>query len=321
MLRREAATWLARLQSGGDPDVERKFRRWHDADPRNAAAFERIGRTYDQAAVLRHSAAVAGQSNELARHTPVRTPRYAFAAAAALAALVPAGILILSRGPSMFGGTEVLMLATQVGEIRSVKLSDGSKLTLDTATKVEVELSRSARKARLKSGRVRFEVAEGARPFVVEAGSTIVEIGKSVVDIDQAEPQIRVAVIAGTVDVRQPAQHGADGLRIAAGQAVTETRTGLVQQADLPAAPDWTHGMLQFDGTPISAAVALANRYSDQHIVVDSGLSQLRVTGAFRAGDTQGLAKALSAAFDLSLRHSADGNLILSSKGSAAPRK
>jgi transmembrane sensor len=57
--------------------------------------------------------------------------------------------------------------------------------------------------------------------------------------------------------------------------------------------------------------VALANRYSERHIILGEDLGTLRVTGAFRAGDTTGLAKALAAAFGLSLRTDSAGNFIL----------
>lgn len=321
MLRREAANWLARLQGGDDADVQRKFRQWHDADSRNAAAFESVRRSYDQAALLRHSSAVAHQSEGPKSYVPRRRPRYALAAAVALAVIVPAGLLVLSHGPLAFGGTEVLMLATRVGEIRSVELSDGSRVTLDTATTIEVDMSRSARKARLKSGRARFEIGESARPFVVDAGGTIVETDKGVVDVDRAEAQSRVVMIAGAADVRQPAKRGSDVVRLEAGQAVAETSAGLTRLANVPPAPDWTRGMLQFDGTPIEAAVALANRYSNRQIFIEEKLGELRVSGAFRAGDTDGLAKALAAAFHLSLRRRPDGNLILSREGSPAPQK
>ena len=106
-----------------------------------------------------------------------------------------------------------------------------------------------------------------------------------------------------------------------AGQVIAETPTGLTRETNVPAAPDWTRGMLQFDGTPIEAAVALANRYSNRHILISEDAAMLRLSGAFRAGDTDGLAKALAAAFHLSLHRAADGNLILSRKGSPAPRK
>jgi ferric-dicitrate binding protein FerR (iron transport regulator) len=79
--------------------------------------------------------------------------------------------------------------------------------------------------------------------------------------------------------------------------------------------------MLQFDGTPLPQAVRLANRYSERQIVLLGDLRGLRVTGAFRAGDTIGLSKALAAAFDLSLRQTPNGDLVLSAGGPSDPRK
>jgi ferric-dicitrate binding protein FerR (iron transport regulator) len=79
--------------------------------------------------------------------------------------------------------------------------------------------------------------------------------------------------------------------------------------------------MLQFDGIPIEAAVAVANRYSNRKIIISDDVAQLRVTGAFRAGDTPGLAKALATAFHLSLSLDPGRNLILSNPGERQPRK
>lgn len=311
MLRREAAGWLARLQSGRDPDVERKFRRWHDAHPSHAEAFDRVRRSFGQAALLRHSPTLARSRGEPARRSPVRKPRYAFAAAAALAFLVPAGLLLMLRSPLTLGSSEVLMLATAVGEVRSVNLSDGSRVTLDTATTVEVEIGRFAREARLKKGRARFQVAQTSEPFVVDAGTATVTTRSAVVDVERFGPQSRVNVIAGTAEV-QPGRHGDEPLTVAAGQALTADTAGLGQKKNEAAAADWTHGMLQFQATPIAAAIALANRYSNRRILVDPNLGQLRISGAFRAGDTEGLASALAAAFDLTVREDAAGNFILS---------
>src|SRR6185295_20128926 len=87
------------------------------------------------------------------------------------------------------------------------------------------------------------------------------------------------------------------------------------------AGTNWTEGMLQFDGAPIAEAVAQANRYSGRHILIEGNLETLRVTGAFRAGNTAALAKALAAAFHLSLRRTAGNDLILSHREAGAPAK
>jgi transmembrane sensor len=79
--------------------------------------------------------------------------------------------------------------------------------------------------------------------------------------------------------------------------------------------------MLEFEATPLAEAVATANRYSERHILLSGGLGALRVTGAFRAGDTPGLARALAAAFGLSIQQRAGGDLLLSRRASAGAGK
>src|SRR3954451_13770457 len=110
MLRREAATWLARLQSGRDPDIKRKFQKWYDADPRHAAAFDRVRRTYEQAGLLRHSPPVPSNVPERATRKAEWQPRPALAAAAAIVVLVPIGVLLARGGALPFGGTDAVML-------------------------------------------------------------------------------------------------------------------------------------------------------------------------------------------------------------------
>src|SRR3546814_10959773 len=58
---------------------------------------------------------------------------------------------------------------TAVGERRDVALADGSVLRLNTASRVEVVLSKRARVVRLLRGEALFDVAhDPARPFYVE---------------------------------------------------------------------------------------------------------------------------------------------------------
>jgi transmembrane sensor len=322
MLRREAASWLARLQSGRDPDIERKFEQWRDTDPRNAAAFDRVRRSYEQAGLLRHSPIIASERHEAPIRSPAWKPFPALAAAAAIVILVPFGLAVFRDGGSPFGGTDAVMLMTQVGQIRQVGLADGSKVTLDTATKVELEIGRSRRTAHLRYGRARFRIAPAKTPFVVETDGTTITARNGVIDVEQVGGQGRVQVLAGAADVRGSVQGRAEPLMLGVGEAATVNSGGAEKTNAVEAALDWTKGMLQFDGTPLAEAVALANRYSEHHIILAGDLAALRITGAFRAGDTTGLAKALAAAFSLSLEQRPDGNLILSrSASSRLPNK
>lgn len=313
MLRRDAAAWLARLQSRRDPEIEQKFRRWRDRDPAHAEAFERVAASYRQAGLLRYSAEAYGSTGAGARPIRSRSLGYAWAAGAAVILLFSAGLFLLLGSGLWTSGTEAVMLSTKVGEIRSVSLSDGSKVTLDTATDVEVEIGRMGRRVLVKTGRARFDVAKSRRPFVIEAGGSIAAAAGSVLDVEESGSQVRVDVLAGSAKIVEPRAGGSE-LNLAAGETATVANGRAAEKRSLHAGPDWTRGMLEFDGTPLGAAVELANRYSKNKILLSADLEELRVTGAFRAGDVQGFAEALAEAFHLRVARTREGNLLLSRK-------
>lgn len=318
-IRREAALWIARLRSGRDPHVELKFERWHDSDSRHAAAFERVRRTYEQAGLLRHSALAGERQPQPAIARSEWSPRPALAAALALLIVVPAGLLVFTSGPLSFAGTKSLMLMTSVNQIKQVELADGSRVTLDGSTKLEIELERSRRTAHLRYGRARFQIARAAEPFIIQAADSTVMASGGVIDIERSARQSRVQVIAGAADVSRSGESGSSLLALGPGESATVNSGGTEQKEVGAPASDWTRAMIQFDRTPLAEAVALANQHSKRHILLVGDVDALRVTGAFRAGDSVGLAKALAAAFGLSLDERADGTLILSRHSAPAP--
>ena len=312
MLRNEAARWVARLQSGRDPRTEERFRKWVERSPAHAEAFDRISRSYSRAGLLRESALVDRRA-PAAGERP-RTPRYALAAAASVAVIV-SGVAVLGSGRTLFASGDVLMLATRVGEIRQVTLGDGSTITLDTGTSVAVEIGRSRRKARLGRGRARFRIARAKAPFVIDAGDSSVTSSEGVLDVDRTTGRERVAVLAGHADLR--ASGGSAAISLHPGEAAKVGAGGAPVAVAMTADPAWPSGMLQFDGTPLSEAAARASLYSTHRIVIAPDVGQLRVTGAFHAGDTAGFARALAAAFHLALVRTPDGNFLLSGRSSA----
>jgi transmembrane sensor len=323
MLRQEAATWLVRLQGAHGPEFEESFRRWYEADPAHAAAFDRISRSYADAGLLRQSEFGRQRSLEAPDATAHRQPRYALAAALAVVLLVPAGVLLVSENLTPFRQTHAILLVTSVGEIRQVKLDDGSKLTLDTDSEVKIELTRSERRAVLRQGRIRLEVAADPRPFLVESDQSEVSTRQGVLDIELSDGRSRIEVLAGTAAVSpRSVDRRSANIPVRQGEAIVTRGSGTPEKYRLSAAsPDWTNGMLQFDATPLTEAAARANRYSDRKILVADELRKLRVTGAYRAGDISGLARSLAAAFGLKVERTSSGDFRLAPQDTPAAKR
>ncbi|WP_052223708.1 FecR family protein [Novosphingobium malaysiense] len=309
----KASDWFARMRG---PDAFRsrtRFEAWL-ADPDNARAYREIEQVWAATGRRRPS-----HSRPRARARPGARHRYALAASLGLIAIMLALILFTSR---QWRGQALPATAysSHVGEIRQVRLADGSRVTLDTASRLSVDFSPGKRQVALLSGRARFDVAHDAtRPFVVTAGNRAVVARGTVFDVRIEGATVEVTLLRGSVDVerlqsRAPPRHLA---RLLPGQRAVMRGADPAAQVDRAASgvAAWTSGLLPADRLPLSALLAEANRYSPRKIVLaDPQLGRLRVTGAFRPGDPVALAAKLGEALDLAVTVRSDGSVLVARK-------
>lgn len=318
-VRREAAAWFARLRGPNASVLQAEFDQWRGGRPDRQAAYDRLLQRWDDAAVLSMSRADLGLGVNSARRYRRRSR---FALGALMAAAAGVGIYFAPIRPDWVEAWPVpsawsQRLATPVGEIRTVKLPDGSSVTLDTGAILRWRFSSSIRRLVLLRGRARFAVAhDPARPFLVAAGGGEVTAHGTLFDVSlTSNRNVRVALLQGSVEVRPPADAGrvqptrlTPGQELAFGQDLPLPRLRPLA----PASATWPSGMLTFADTPIGQAVAEANRYSRIPLRLGSpDLAQLRVSGAYHAGPARAFADSLAAAFDLRVRTAPDGALIL----------
>lgn len=304
-----AADWLARLQRhGGISAAERnEFERWLDADPANAVAFARAEFTWERAERLRavrtqafSAEAVAAESQVDARR--LSTPARAWAVAASFA-VVAVGMALV------YWISQANVYATAVGERRTISLADGSQLTLNTASKLEVDMTAEHRSVRLVRGEALFKVAKDpSRPFTVEArGSEVRAIGTAF-NVRVREEVVEVTVTEGVVSV--------DESRIAAGSSAI---AGAGTVSEIPLDQDvlrrrvaWREGAIELKGETIEQAVAEFNRYRQMPIVVaDPSIAALRVGGRFETDDGERFLNALSQNFAVRVVRAENGSLYL----------
>lgn len=308
-IRREAADWLARLGGGAGAGEHAAFRQWYEADRRNAEAYDRMAAIWSAAGRLPGSASGATE-DEPARWSG-RSLGYAIAAC--LVGAVGLALLLLSSKWLPESGGQPESFATAVGEVRELTLPEGSRLVLDSASRIEVRFTSSERLLLLREGRARFIVAHEARPFVVRAASSEVVATGTMFDVSLVQQRMAVLLIEGTVEVRQRGSGGSTVHRLAAGQKlVIAGGSPAVRQPVARGETLWPTRMLEFEDTPLREAVALVNRYSRVQLRLgDERIGDLRISGAFRAGDVAGFARSLAAAFRLRVEARPDGNLLL----------
>ncbi|ROL80598.1 siderophore-interacting protein [Pseudomonas protegens] len=294
-----AADWAVRLQAGGLSATEQaELAQWQAADPRHPQALVFARQTWDALGELRldpELAATAAPRRQAGRPAAaVQRPRRRRGPvrAASAAMLVLAVALGWLQGPQALLYLQADYL-TGKGEVRSVQLTDGSKVELDSGSAIRLDYSGDKRQIQLLAGSAVFDVAPMAgdekRPFIVQsAGGQTRALGTRFVVGRESDQQAWVGVLQHSVAVSldAPAQHGASERVLQEGQSVRyDPQSGVValDGLDLQRATSWRRGVLVFDRQPLGLVVERLNRYRPGRVVLtNSALAQRQVSGVFR---------------------------------------
>jgi transmembrane sensor len=81
----------------------------------------------------------------------------------------------------------------------------------------------------------------------------------------------------------------------------------VTQPIDAGRSLSWESGLLVFEDEPLELAVDRMNRYAKRPLIIaDPAVARLRISGVFRAGDTDALVEGLAAAFGVQARPETD---------------
>ena len=310
-----AADWLARLESPECTAAERAaFEDWLAASPRHVEAYLEAERLHALAAtlagdeLLRAAAGMDGRgAGGRPRTVAARRPRWRGWSAAAAAVLVLAigAVAWLRPTPATVTG-----YATDVGEQREVVLEDGTRMLLDTGTRVTARFDDDLRVVELDTGRARFQVGQDPqRPFLVRAAAgTVRDIGTTF-QVSRLGDEVNVGLIEGIVLV----SHGDDGpgRRLAPGEQVQVDPQGRftpTRALDLEVANGWPRGELVFRKRRLEDLLVEMNRYSERPLrLADPALAGITVSGVFRVDEQASLVDALERGWGLRAEVRADG--------------
>lgn len=284
-IRSEAAAWVVRVDAGMAQDERRAFELWLSKDPAHRTAFDQAQNSYRQSALIRQSP--VSEDRVLEDHFPRRENKSIFqpALAASVAALLLLGAYQFSRdgGVYLFGPPVQAIMLTSGLTPQAIELDDGTKLRLEPASAIRIDLTKTARRAQLRRGRAELVIASDPRPFVLVAGSAQAQAHEGRYELD-------VTAGEGTILEAGKARAGVSD--------ITEAAIGA--SAVQPWSP--SANRLEFKATPLAEVAARANQSAaDPMLEIDPRLGKLPVTGLFRAGDTPALARSLAAVFDLEL--------------------
>lgn len=326
--RAQAASWIARRDRGLDPAERAEFDRWL-ARPANARALRQLDSIWSELDMLESLAQLVPEPPGQAPSIPPAPRRRGLMAASIAAGVAGLAVLLawqlLPRAPKPLEVSSVQAFATAVGEHRSVTLADGSVLTLNTDTLIEVAMGRDTRALRLVRGEAHFAVAHDAsRPFRVTAEGRIVQAIGTAFDVRLRDRHaLDVLVTEGLVSVDDAPRDPSEDSRIAdmptvhvkAGQHLNVDAAGhpaLRQLAgrDVESAMAWRSGRLVFDGETLQQVLDEFERYTPERFEIrDVRIAKTRIGGYFPAGDIKALQASLESGFGLALHRQSSGVL------------
>lgn len=357
-----AVDWHERLHRDKvSEETRRDFDAWLAASAAHRQAYESVDRAWaalrgasesPQILALRHETAL-----RLTRQISAHTRPWPWTVAAALVVgTITAALLVYPTERPLIPGllaslrdTNHQHYRTATGDRLTFTLSDGSQVTLDTQSELNIDFSPARRRVQLLQGQAFFEVAkDSSRPFmVVTRNRQFVAVGTAF-DVRVDGDQVKVTMVEGTVrveavgDQTYSSQVGDSVIKNAAfplarNSAARETLRGAsagapaiatitageqlisdarqedhVRTADADRDTSWRRGQVIFENARLADAVAEINRYSDVKIELgDASLAELRLSGAFATGRTRVFVEAVTSYFPVDVGEDNDNRVVL----------
>lgn len=276
-INRRAADWLARLHADdrvtGD---EAAFRAWLGADRRHAAAFERASAVWES----------IGGLNDRPRASARPMSRRA---------VLAGGAAVIVAGGTTLGWREATagVYETDIGEQRRLVLEDGTRVMLDTATRIRFRARSDTRALWLSGGRIDLDIAADPRPFVIDTGArrVLARIGR--LDMRRDGDHVALTTVEGAARVE-----GENApVSLSSGKRIAMAR-GHPDRVDQPELEDliaWQSGRLAFRDETLDRAIAEMNRYSRRPLIAsDPTVANLRLSGMYRVGNPEAFARSLA---------------------------
>ncbi len=329
----QASEWLVTLHDRTVSLEQRtRFAAWLAADPEHARIYGVQKSAWAALAGMPHLL-----DNEQAAETwqdsrgegPLQKSqlqRYRLSFAAAAGVLLAVAALVLASWPDVRPDGSY---ATQVGQIKDIRLEDGSLMTLGASSRAEARFTEGRRQVRLIAGEAFFEVTrDTARPFFVQAGQTEVRVVGTQFDVHFTPDSVRVSVLEGRVEVTASspdtainASHDAQAGPaprhvLTAGESVIvgkESQQPAVHSVSAENLGAWRTGRLVYVDATLREIIADVNRYYEGRIRLDgAAVGNLQLTTAFRVDQIDRMIDVLATALPIRAEHPDEDSIVLS---------
>lgn len=364
-----AADWFARLQEEDASEHDfQQWQSWMSAAPEHECAYREIENAWhligkvdpppwvsaqELAKDSRTDSVAAGPTNcrvaqqaHQAGQDPGLSPGIPVAQARRDAAisnrslpwsLAATVLMVVALGVALqfAGDRSASDYSTATAEQRSIRLSDGSRVTIGAASRITPKFEDATRRITLDYGEAFFEVAhDPARPFVVVVSGIEVRAVGTAFNVRTSDDRVlisvaegRVAVTPGKSSFAAPHENmenknwntvgGVEksapaAVLVSAGHELTLTPEGNPEQQERPASEiaTWRDGRFEYRGEELRHVVEDLNRYADPPIVLSDDAAMLRYSGTVFPDQIDEWLEGVSGALPVAVHDSGGKRLI-----------
>lgn len=312
LIEAQAAQWRVRQDNPQwSAEDQQALEAWLEASTAHRVAWLRMQygwQRVDRLAALR--------TPSIGRRRPWQMPASRWSGLAMAAGmLVAVALSVLGVTQWLGGGTQHYV--TAVGGHETVPLKDGSRIELNTDTRIRTAVDETARTVWLEKGEVYFDIArDPGRPFVVNAGDHRVVVLGTRFSVRREGGRLEVTVEEGhvQVEVANATKPTPPAIATRGDRVIAESGSMLLAAASVQKVENqlsWRHGVLVFDKTSLAAAAAEFNRYNARKLKIDDAeTADVRISGSFDATNVDAFARLLQRAYGLHVRDQSERIVI-----------
>ncbi|BAN50439.1 FecR domain-containing protein [Metapseudomonas resinovorans] len=273
----QAVEWLVEQQSGDFSEPRRQaWQEWRAADSEHERAWQRIESVNRGLRGLDTTLAMA------ALGAPARRSRRDALKLLMLCALAGGGVIGLRDSEPLLALRSDE--ATDVGERRALRLLDGSRLELNTASAVDIRFDAGQRWIEMRQGEILLDGARDSRPLRIHTPQGLIETMGGRLNVRILGRSSQVSLFDGDADLIKDGQR--QSLRPGQRANLSPMRIETAGSASEDSVA-WTQGMLVASGMRLDDFLAELGRYRRGHLGCDPQVAGLLISGSYPLDHTE----------------------------------
>jgi len=298
-----AIDWMVRLDNGhASADVKAGFDHWIAANDRHRQAWQEMTRALQPASQLQSAQHQSPAQLSVIREVlsaPPSPQRRRLLNGMTLVFVGLGTAYLLKRSPT--GMALSADITTSTAERKTVILADGSQLTLDAESSIDLHFSAGKRLLTLHSGACIVQVAtDPTRPFTVAtAHGSVTALGTRFMVRRQPDRSLALvlqhSVMLAAGEQQQPLSENES--------AWFDSKGISPEREDMHSYAAWEDGVLDVRNQSLGEVVEALRAYRKDYLRVSPAAAQLRVFGVFQLDDAERSLRTLAQALPIRITH------------------